>query len=173
MIPTPKPATAPKPPIMWTIIPMPGIAFQAWADGSIKIQFPAERAEEVLEHMKAMVGIMEQGAHMIKNPPKKCPGCRGQGQIIVKNGNERNQEVCPQCSGSGMKGLLQPALPVNPAKLMTRNVGHTTPLHAPSQVPLLPHQTEVDPKIKNETVIEKTAPELREVDAEDLEEFTD
>ena len=169
MIPTPKPATAPKPPIMWTIIPMPGIAFQAWADGSIKIQFPAERAEEVLEHFKQMLTIMEQGAHMIKNPPKKCPGCRGQGQVIVKNGNERNQEVCPQCSGSGMKGLITPRLPVNPATLMTRNVGHTPPL----STPLLPHQTEVDPKLKNETVFEKPPTELREIDAEDLEEFTD
>jgi hypothetical protein len=171
MFPPPKPAAAQKPPVMWTIMPMPGIAFQAWADGSIKIQFPADRAEEVLEHFKTMIGIMEQGAHMIKNPPKKCPGCRGQGQIVVKNGNERTQEPCPQCKGSGMKGLLIPtqSLPVSPAKLMTRNVGHTTPLPEP----LLPHQTEVDPQLKNETTFEPPTTQLREVDKEDLEEFTD
>lgn len=164
---SPKPPEPPKQPVTWTIMPLPGVAFQAWADGSIKISFPPERAEEVLGHFKQMVSVMEQGAHMIKNPPKKCPGCRGQGQIVVKFENQRTQQVCPECKGSGMKGLLPPAqpLPVSPAKLMTRNVGHVPP---PT---ILPHQTEVDPQLKNEAP--KQEPTLREVDAEDLQEYTD
>jgi hypothetical protein len=168
------PAPPPKPPITWSIPFMAGTTFHQWADGSIKIIFPADQAEAVTEHFRNVVKAMEVGMEMIKNPPKKCPGCRGQGQIVVKNGEARETQVCPGCNGSGMKIHR----PTDPSKLMTRNTGHVPPLAAP----LLPHQTYVDPRINNEQPKAPQGPQvqepqesvLREVDAQDLaSEFAD
>jgi hypothetical protein len=167
MFPPPKAAQPQKPPIVWTIAPLTGVAYQMWADGSVKVQFQAEYAEEVLKHFESLVSIMKQGAHMIKNPPKTCPSCRGKGQVVVKNGAARENVVCPECKGSGKKitVLPEPALPVNPALLMTRNVGHVTPLPKP----ILPHQNEVPDHIK--PPVEEEESDFQEMTTEQIHQF--
>ncbi len=166
-IPSAKPAgPPPKPPITWTIPHLPGAQMNQWHDGSVKITFPPEQAEQVIAHFEQVVKAMNIGHDMIKNPPKKCPKCRGQGQVIVKTGDARETHVCDGCNGSGMKIHR----PTDPSKLMTRNFGHTPPLE-----PLLPHQTHVPEQIRNEQPKPpEPQPGLREIDASALSsEFED
>ncbi len=162
MFPPPKPAAPMKPPITLTIPHLPGAQMNQWHDGSVKITFPADQMEEVIKHFEQNVAAMKVAADMIKNPPKKCPNCRGQGQIIVKNGLQRETVVCPGCNGSGMK-LHRPT---DPAKLMTRNVGHFPPV---LDKPVLPHETYVPEQIRNEEKILPPSPQLREVEPGELE----
>jgi len=163
----------PKPTIQWTIPFIPGVNMAIWVDGSIRVTLTADKAELVTQHFREVVKAMEVGTEMIKNPPKKCTGCRGKGQIIVKTGMARETQVCPSCNGSGQK-IHRPA---DPAKLMTRNVGHVPPLSANP----LPHQTHVDPQIDNSIrqnppaapveQVESPSENLREVDAGELHDF--
>lgn len=163
MIPSPNPAVPPKPPITLTIPHLPGAQMNQWHDGSVKITFPAEQFDDVINHFEQNLAAIKLAADLVKNPPKKCPSCRGQGQVIVKSGTERLTQVCPGCNGSGSKIHR----PTDPAKLMTRNVGHVPPANAP----VLPHETYVPEQIRNEPkkrVDPTPMPGLREVTKEEL-----
>ncbi len=162
MFPSPKPIEPVKPPITLTIPHLPGTQMNQWHDGSVKISFPADMMETVIKHFEQNVQAMKIAADMIKNPPKKCPNCRGQGQVVVKNGMQRDTVVCPGCNGSGQKIHR----PTDPAKLMTRNTGHFPPVA--ENHPVLPHETYVPEQIRNEEKAPAPAPQLREVDANEL-----
>jgi hypothetical protein len=90
-----------------------------WVDGSVKIVFSPDRAGEVLDSFRQHLKAFEIAKGMLDNPPKKCVGCRGVGQLMVKKGDTKEAVVCPKCSGSGRMNFIPP------------NVG--TVGHAPSQ----------------------------------------
>jgi hypothetical protein len=123
---------------VWTLVPPSGIAFQTWIDGTIKIQFQRDKADELIacleNHLNAFKGLKT----MLDNPPKKCVGCRGTGQIMVKTGDSKELQVCPKCSGSGLMGLI-------PLSVPSATLVHS---HNPQELPaILPHQQKKLPDI--------------------------
>lgn len=110
-----KPPEQPKPNVQWTLMPPPHVAFQMWADGSIKIIFGPHLAAEVIQCFENHLTAFRTLKGMIDNPPKKCPNCRGTGQIMVKVGNEKKAEVCKTCHGSGKMGFVPPSVGSAPA----------------------------------------------------------
>lgn len=106
-----QPSAAPRPNVVWTLMPPPHVAFQMWVDGSIKVNFAPHLADEVIQclenHLTAFRGMKE----MLENPPKKCTGCRGAGQIMVKKGDSKEAAVCPKCKGSGRMNFVPPSVP--------------------------------------------------------------
>ncbi len=108
---THQPAAAPAPQnVTWTIMPPPHIAFQMWVDGSIKVVFAPSKAEEVITCLEQHLNAFKIAKSMLENPPKKCPGCRGTGQIVVKKGDQKENAVCTKCSGSGRMNFVPPSV---------------------------------------------------------------
>jgi hypothetical protein len=86
-----------------------------WVDGSVKVSFSPSKVDEVIQcfenHLTAFKGMKA----MINNPPKKCTGCRGAGQIMVRKGEGKEAAVCPKCKGSGLMNLIPPSVSQGPA----------------------------------------------------------
>lgn len=110
----------PKPNVTWTLMAPPQVAFQMWVDGSVRITFAADKAEEVIASFENHLNAFRGMKAMLDNPPKKCVACRGTGQIMVKQGDAKEPKVCPKCSGSGLMNFIpssvvavlpKPALP--------------------------------------------------------------
>ncbi len=126
--------------ITWTLMPTPHVAFQMWVDGSIKIVFTAEKAEEVIQNLRQHLKAFEIAKGMLDNPPKKCVGCRGSGQIMVKKAdNSKEAVVCPKCSGSGQMGFIPPNLSPEPTRVEPVALPSLTDDETPKVQ--LPHQT--------------------------------
>lgn len=124
--------------ITWTLMPTPHVAFQMWVDGSIKIVFTADKAAEVIENLRQHLKAFEIAKGMLDNPPKKCVGCRGSGQIMVKNtDNTKEAVVCPKCSGSGRMNFIPPQ--PEPVRVETVSLPSLTDDETPKVQ--LPHQT--------------------------------
>lgn len=108
--------------VTWTLMPPPHVAFQMWVDGSIKVVFAPSHAEEVITCLEQHLNAFKIAKGMLENPPKTCPGCRGKGQIVVKKGDAKTEEVCPKCKGSGKMNFVPPNL--SPIKAPVATVGH-------------------------------------------------
>lgn len=108
-----QPGQAPpiRPPVQWTIMPPPQVQFAMWVDGSLKITFAPDKADEVILCLEQYISTFKTQKEMINNPPKKCTACRGAGQIMVKRDNgQKEPEVCGKCKGSGQMGLIPPSV---------------------------------------------------------------
>lgn len=125
--------------ITWTLMPTPHVAFQMWVDGSIKIVFPPEKAEDVIANLRQHLKAFEIAKAMLDNPPKKCVGCRGSGQIMVKQAdNSKQPVVCFKCSGSGRMNFIPPNIN-QPEPIETVTLPSLTDDETPKVQ--LPHQT--------------------------------
>lgn len=103
-------APAAKPNVTWTIMAPPNVAFQMWIDGSVKLIFSPDKAGEVIASLEQHLNAFKIAKGMLDNPPKKCVGCRGTGQVMVKKGESKEPVVCPKCSGSGMMNFIPPSV---------------------------------------------------------------
>jgi len=124
MLPThnpPQPPPAGQPPagarqnVIWTLTPPHHVAFQMWIDGSVKINFPPSLVNEVIQCLENHLTAYKGMKAMLDNPPKKCTGCRGSGQIMVKKGDLKEPTVCPKCKGSGLMNFIPPSVQATPA----------------------------------------------------------
>jgi hypothetical protein len=111
---------AARPNVVWSLMPPPHVAFQMWIDGSVKINFAPHLADQVIQCLENHLTAYKGMKAMLDNPPKKCTGCRGSGQIMVKKGDQKEATVCPKCKGSGLMNFVPPSVQaptaITPAK---------------------------------------------------------
>jgi hypothetical protein len=97
-----------------------------WVDGSIKINFAPHLADQVIQCLENHLTAYKGMKAMLDNPPKKCTGCRGSGQIMVKKGDQKEATVCPKCKGSGLMNFIPPSVqvtaPVKAVLPQTQNI---------------------------------------------------
>jgi hypothetical protein len=98
-----------------------------WIDGSIKVNFAPHLADQVIQCLENHLTAYKGMKAMLDNPPKKCTGCRGSGQIMVKKGDQKEATVCPKCKGSGLMNFVPPSVQAPTAAMLPAPVKAVLP----------------------------------------------